>query len=264
MRVYPRVCGGTLRTNRDVSREGGLSPRVRGNRDRLEHRPRLGGSIPACAGEPYPAFRITRDAAVYPRVCGGTRRMASYVSGNSGLSPRVRGNPRDPGGQAAEGGSIPACAGEPSRSPTPGRSGWVYPRVCGGTGACEPWGRIAYGLSPRVRGNREDVTRFVMRRGSIPACAGEPPKDMVCLVTSGVYPRVCGGTFSIPLPSQTLRGLSPRVRGNQYRRARCPYSSGSIPACAGEPACVPGVGARSRVYPRVCGGTHPESDLEAG
>ena len=50
-------------------------------------------------------------------------------------------------------------------------------------------------------------------------------------------------------------GLSPRVRGNHQRTSRLPFSIGSIPACAGEPArCL--IHRESRtVYPRVCGGT---------
>ena len=50
-------------------------------------------------------------------------------------------------------------------------------------------------------------------------------------------------------------GLSPRVRGNQWRRRCRAWRKRSIPACAGEPTacdcpCFP-----DRVYPRVCGGT---------
>ena len=50
--VYPRVCGGTEVARCQSSTGGGLSPRVRGNR---EHRPQgqfQRRSIPACAGEP--------------------------------------------------------------------------------------------------------------------------------------------------------------------------------------------------------------------
>ena len=50
-----------------------------------------------------------------------------------GLSPRVRGNPIANMVEGNFDGSIPACAGEPSRRLEPSRQGWVYPRVCGGT-----------------------------------------------------------------------------------------------------------------------------------
>ena len=52
-------------------------------------------------------------------------------------------------------------------------------------------------------------------------------------------------------------GLSPRVRGNRYHRARDHAARRSIPACAGEPAAESVDQARQRVYPRVCGGTLP-------
>ena len=53
----------------------------------------------------------------------------------------------------------------------------------------------------------------------------------------------------------TMKGLSPRVRGNHHWRRRCELARGSIPACAGEPAAQRGRVAISGVYPRVCGGT---------
>ena len=91
--------------------------------------------------------------------------------------------------------------------------------------------------------------------GSIPACAGEP--DQPCLRTGelGVYPRVCGGTPSTKATADTRFGLSPRVRGNLYQ-TYIPYADGgSIPACAGEPHSEHGTFDRTKVYPRVCGGT---------
>ena len=51
--VYPRVCGGAGSCARKVSRIPGLSPRVRGSRERQPEAGRYEGSIPACAGEPF-------------------------------------------------------------------------------------------------------------------------------------------------------------------------------------------------------------------
>ena len=51
-------------------------------------------------------------------------------------------------------GSIPACAGEPVPTWMIMNWGWVYPRVCGGTGRQGLTIRHCPGLSPRVRGNR--------------------------------------------------------------------------------------------------------------
>ena len=114
MKVYPRVCGGTVYSvaqGRDVL---GLSPRVRGNRDFVHRLLPPQRSIPACAGEPLPGEHQTEVLGVYPRVCGGTPSVVVFVMCVVGLSPRVRGNlDRLPGeGRAFR--SIPACAGEPT------------------------------------------------------------------------------------------------------------------------------------------------------
>ena len=131
----------------------------------------------------------------------------------------------------------------------------VYPRVCGGTGAYGRGRGTPGGLSPRVRGNPSTSSRASARAGSIPACAGEPVTAQVKATRFTVYPRVCGGTFVPCSPTMTLKGLSPRVRGNHRRRYISGRDRRSIPACAGEPR-MPIISAISfRVYPRVCGGT---------
>ena len=50
-----------------------------------------------------------------------------------------------------------------------------------------------------------------------------------------VYPRVCGGTASPLRVSASIKGLSPRVRGNRIGSLAEANGDGSIPACAGEP-----------------------------
>ena len=76
-RVYPRVCGGTVRSFVKTTLRWGLSPRVRGNRH--DHGIGLAelGSIPACAGEPLRAASAALPPRVYPRVCGGTAASTS-------------------------------------------------------------------------------------------------------------------------------------------------------------------------------------------
>ena len=56
-----------------------------------------------------------------------------------------------------------------------------------------------------------------------------------CRAAAGVYPRVCGGTPAFRVAREGLRGLSPRVRGNQLLSTHCRSPVRSIPACAGEP-----------------------------
>ena len=173
----------------------------------------------------------------------------------SGLSPRVRGNPVYVHIGRTTVRSIPACAGEPPERDPAAKWMTVYPRVCGGTAGWQVVIKAGPGLSPRVRGNHRPRALVIMARGSIPACAGEPPPPTRCAPRRWVYPRVCGGT-RWNLPDGYLRnGLSPRVRGNQAQGVPGLTPQGSIPACAGEPNTLPHTGPRPRVYPRVCGGT---------
>ena len=110
--------------------------------------------------------------------------------------------------------SIPACAGEPSRSSSDSPARGVYPRVCGGTWTWPSLGTLLLGLSPRVRGNHGADQAQGFPYGSIPACAGEPRIERPTHRNPGVYPRVCGGTKPENVWYQQLWGLSPRVRGN--------------------------------------------------
>ena len=73
LRVYPRVCGGTLVLAHTDLGIVGLSPRVRGNPDGQMLDVQVKRSIPACAGEPPETYPEADVAPVYPRVCGGTR-----------------------------------------------------------------------------------------------------------------------------------------------------------------------------------------------
>ena len=212
------MCGGTCPTTAKTRHGSGLSPRVRGNHMATTVRnPKL-RSIPACAGEPYPGTLPQPRAQVYPRVCGGTSDRYWVYPIGTGLSPRVRGNPVAVLDAVDNGGSIPACAGEPwwptfglglarSIPACAGEPIWrpcsnskksVYPRVCGGTGVGKGEGVEYGGLSPRVRGNQVDPTKDLANIGSIPACAGEPQSFPAFRLVTGVYPRVCGGTVPPP------------------------------------------------------------------
>ena len=234
--VYPRVCGGTTTVSASTRMAWGLSPRVRGNLVGRHVAVFLGGSIPACAGEPRWWRPLRARPWVYPRVCGGTQVAQALDVRHQGLSPRVRGNLDDAGDYHRLTGSIPACAGEPDALPEQSLALGVYPRVCGGTSDWVERTDWTPGLSPRVRGNRSARRAARAWAGSIPACAGEPGRHRAAQPGSGVYPRVCGGTVGRLDVGDRRQGLSPRVRGNRLAMVRTRLSMGSIPACAGEPA----------------------------
>ena len=249
------MCGGTVAAVTSVGVGEGLSPRVRGNPAVLHDGGQADGSIPACAGEPGLWPPPGSAPQVYPRVCGGTLISEAREGYVTGLSPRVRGNQSRALVHARIVGSIPACAGEPPPAISPNSFRKVYPRVCGGTSGIHAWRHGKMGLSPRVRGNHCRMNRADVRRRSIPACAGEPDNLQSHLATPEVYPRVCGGTPVLTCVTVSMRGLSPRVRGNLHSRRRQASPRGSIPACAGEPLISRGRIQAAKVYPRVCGGT---------
>ena len=168
-------------------------------------------------------------------MCGGTRQIAPKRILVYGLSPRVRGNLELRRICVLHDGSIPACAGEPTSPASHCRLAGVYPRVCGGTLMSSVQAENAEGLSPRVRGNLPQFLFGLRPLGSIPACAGEPAAAAALSAVLSVYPRVCGGTFEPSNRMSTMRGLSPRVRGNRLAIRAHLVRWRSIPACAGEP-----------------------------
>ena len=192
----------------------GLSPRVRGNQiEQFSDNP-IVRSIPAGAGEPSRCDGRDKQRQVYPRGCGGTLEAGVLPRCVAGLSPRVRGNHAGVSNSVGIERSIPAGAGEPSRtsrSPTPRT---VYPRGCGGT--AQPIAIIGgvTGLSPRVRGNQLGIPCVCGLYRSIPAGAGEPLNTKTYRQAQRVYPRGCGGTSLLFVYGLLRRGLSPRVRGN--------------------------------------------------
>ena len=213
--VYPRTCGGTGRPRAVAASSQGLSPHVRGNlRQRLGCR--VGdGSIPARAGEPVSGISLAIGHRVYPRTCGGTQFGICLGRSLWGLSPHVRGNRLGLDPLAGGRGSIPARAGEPGMDHWLRRHLRVYPRTCGGTWLVLAKRLDMQGLSPHVRGNPAFGAHCQNDIGSIPARAGEPASGVVSGHPQGVYPRTCGGTYSVLDFLIYCQGLSPHVRGNR-------------------------------------------------
>ncbi len=238
-RAHPRVRGGTSGGRGLITVSAGASPRARGNPvPRRLPRPRV-GRIPACAGEPLVGQEAVPVQKAHPRVRGGTLSTSYSRIHLSGASPRARGNRARRLRRSAQGGRIPACAGEPpAERPRRARTG-AHPRVRGGT-ADEITADVAErGASPRARGNRRLPRDAPRRRGRIPACAGEPPSRARRITRRGAHPRVRGGTHGAAAERRPREGASPRARGN-HRHAPHPVAShGRIPACAGEPTSYP-------------------------
>ena len=117
--VHPRVCGEAIAKLVWFALVSGPSPRVRGSRSVASHGIKPSGSIPACAGKPSTSPGTPYTKTVHPRVCGEARMTSLVVLNEYGPSPRVRGSHAAAGSLTISQGSIPACAGKPSRPPVP-------------------------------------------------------------------------------------------------------------------------------------------------
>ena len=150
----------------------------------------------------------------------------------------------------------PAWAGQPLPTVNGNRHDSVYPRVGGGN-PDPAFSIIASSRSiPGVGGATSPG--FVMHTGldrSIPAWAGQPPRNESAGSRRPVYPRVGGATLPEQVPDEVDGGLSPRGRATQHA-CRQPFPPvglsprgrgnpghgqtglvppGSIPAWAGQP-----------------------------
>ena len=130
-----------------------------------------------------------------------------------------------------------------------------YPRAYGGTIYDASLNKVAYGLSPRVRGNPLRVAMRALCRRTIPARTGEPTCYSVKSIVSQDYPRAYGGTCTIIFAFPASEGLSPRVRGNQSSYPIRDLQSRTIPARTGEPSHGVYQVRNCGDYPRAYGGT---------
>ncbi len=231
----------------------GPSPRVRGIPRAAQLLKKVMGSIPACAGNPSSTSETLPSSWVHPRVCGESTAGEGAAGLAQGPSPRVRGIPAAANEGGDRPGSIPACAGNPSMRASAISRRTVHPRVCGESGTHSTRPLLLMGPSPRVRGIRAAAGAAAGGRGSIPACAGNPPRFQAQSDSTRVHPRVCGESDQVSGTGSSRRGPSPRVRGIRRRLPPAEGRHGSIPACAGNPVADAVCTRRRGVHPRVCG-----------
>ena len=110
--VDPRVRGGDKLLWLYDAQKSGRSPRARGRRAAKAIGISSVRSIPACAGETPGSIRKWQLPWVDPRVRGGDFTVAAMLVAMAGRSPRARGRQVLNRRTAAQGRSIPACAGE--------------------------------------------------------------------------------------------------------------------------------------------------------
>ena len=120
--VYPRLRGGSHLRARSRRAAHGLSPPTRGIRPLTRRHPLPLRSIPAYAGDPHGGSIGLSNLKVYPRLRGGSGAMRPEPSRISGLSPPTRGILMIFILATLFGRSIPAYAGDPSRTQDAARS----------------------------------------------------------------------------------------------------------------------------------------------
>ena len=234
-RAYPRAGGGTSFNDWSRIAQRGLSPRGRGNLRAGRDQSTPNGPIPARAGEPCSSSRCTTRTRAYPRAGGGTIGEKGLAEDYQGLSPRGRGNLPGGHGRDVARGPIPARAGEPCHPLRRATGTRAYPRAGGGTPSSPSVAICRAGLSPRGRGNPDELRPCRQWNGPIPARAGEPTSGSWRGSPRWAYPRAGGGTTPFAAHVRVSAGLSPRGRGNLGVRLQRSLPDGPIPARAGEP-----------------------------
>ncbi len=252
---HPRGRGGTSLAARMRAAWGGPSPRTRGNLRCSIFGSATMGTIPADAGEPSCAPGATCNWGDHPRGRGGTATIARPPTRGKGPSPRTRGNPLRCAARILVNRTIPADAGEPWQRGKKPRRCRDHPRGRGGTLAKTSLLNHLQGPSPRTRGNRQQDEQGAVRRGTIPADAGEPGRPARADLARWDHPRGRGGTGGIALWQASLKGPSPRTRGNLDRNRGRQRWIGTIPADAGEPRAASRRRAAWLDHPRGRGGT---------
>ena len=129
-----------------------------------------------------------------------------------------------------------------------------HPRVCGEN---NKWPRPVRGLcgtSPRMRGKRNCLVVYRIRRRNIPAYAGKTDTIQGGCDAFQEHPRVCGENGFQPEGTVETAGTSPRMRGKHMLHATPNSSCRNIPAYAGKTTGPRGTpGHHSGTSPRMRG-----------
>ena len=216
---------------------------------------RLGGFIPAWAGNTVAAAVIVSRAAVHPRVGGEHASITIRVAARSGSSPRGRGTHAIKQEIKLFGRFIPAWAGNTRACASKHSLPPVHPRVGGEHISTTPRISCGSGSSPRGRGTRACRRWPPGRLRFIPAWAGNTQTTRAAAVYSAVHPRVGGEHHVQREVNVPVVGSSPRGRGTRTNIYIDISYLRFIPAWAGNTDSPREPARRESVHPRV-GGEH--------
>ena len=154
---HPRMCGEHSGVSCASAWWPGSSPHVRGTRRHPDTARRMGGIIPACAGNTLCHILRSLRSRDHPRMCGEHARLQTGIASAMGSSPHVRGTPNPEWAGGVNIGIIPACAGNTITSRLQISSARDHPRMCGEHYVQAPTRSERMGSSPHVRGTRSPV-----------------------------------------------------------------------------------------------------------
>ena len=252
-RDHPRACGEHIVGFVVDGGHWGSSPRMRGTLNPATPEIDQTGIIPAHAGNTNSAAPKAISARDHPRACGEHSFPSEPRSTCTGSSPRMRGTLKLWGSGVADGGIIPAHAGNTQR-----RGVWQghrrdHPRACGEHSMLKAAANASTGSSPRMRGTLTFVGEEERQPGIIPAHAGNTTSYVECRNRSRDHPRACGEHRFHTKSFMYCRGSSPRMRGTLGRLAGHGRNIGIIPAHAGNtPHRLPSI-PDTGDHPRACG-----------
>ena len=178
-------------------------------------------SIAPNGSSPY--ARGTRSSGVGSRprlrfipACAGNAKMKVGSAWNAaGSSPHARGTLDDTVVEAAGDRFIPACAGNAPVFPRCRSMRTVHPRMRGERNDSTRFRLVTFGSSPHARGTHTgrpvepEYPRF------IPACAGNARRGIQPPACRSVHPRMRGERFDSAPSSACTPGSSPHARGTQ-------------------------------------------------
>ena len=104
-----------------------------------------------------------------------------------------------------------------------------------------------------MRGTRGKPFERASVRGIIPAYAGNTVAEITGTTGEGDHPRVCGEHSTVRIPRGFLIGSSPRMRGTHIDPRQRYFTTGIIPAYAGNTHVGHCRTIHFRDHPRVCG-----------
>ena len=151
----------------------------------------------------------------------------------SGLIPARAGNTAAGSNSHPPAGAHPRSRGE--------HSGWLELSPSGG------------GSSPLARGTQRLARTLTLRRGLIPARAGNTAAGSNSHPPAGAHPRSRGEHAAIPCMDWNVSGSSPLARGTLFSFCCGAAAPGLIPARAGNTVDIAAVHKPSRAHPRSRG-----------